>query len=217
MRKPFFFAILLLLIAFTALTTALAGSRDDGEPRTALERLVAENQDFALLEPGELRDGLPVPAWLRVLWRREHPDGPYPLILKEVHEWMLAHPDLVPPEEPEPDSEVAAIPAPANRKARAGANRRVSGSWPTPINESDVQIDRWNPKRILVASNDIKGSGRLAVYYSKDGGATWTAPRVVGSTWGILSGYAGTFFPTWTDRRGSSPEEIWTATVRDIR
>jgi hypothetical protein len=33
-----------------------------------------------------------------------------------------------------------------------------------------------------------------------------------------LSGYAGQFFPTWTDRRGNNtPEEIWTATVRDIR
>ncbi|MES1243250.1 MAG: sialidase family protein [Acidobacteriota bacterium] len=167
MRTPFLTAILLLLLACAALTTALAGSIEDAEPRTALERLVAENQDFSRLEPGELRDGLPVPAWLRVLWRRDHPDGPYPLLLKEVHEWMLAHPDLVPPEEPEP------IPVPARRKARIGANRRVSGPWPDPINESDVQIDRWNPKRILVASNDIKGSGRLAVFYSKDGGATW--------------------------------------------
>jgi BNR repeat-like domain len=163
-RSPFTAAILLLLIVFTALTSALAGF-GEAESLTALERLVAENQDFGLLEPGELRDGPPIPAWLRVAWRKEHPDGPYPLILKEVHEWMLAHPDLVPPE-PGPTY------AP-RRKARAGANRRVSGSWPTPINESDVQVDRWHPDRLLVASNDIAGSGRLAVFYSRDGGATW--------------------------------------------
>src|SRR5690349_8826472 len=114
MRPLFATTILLLLTAFTALTTALAGSREP-EPLTALERLVAENQDFSLLEPGERQDGLPIPAWLRVLWRREHPDGPYPLILKEVHEWMLAHPDLVPPEEPVP------VAAPAKHKAKVGA------------------------------------------------------------------------------------------------
>ena len=30
-----------------------------------------------------------------------------------------------------------------------------------------------------------------------------------------LSGYAGTFFPSWTDRRNNAREEIWTAAVQE--
>ena len=28
-----------------------------------------------------------------------------------------------------------------------------------------------------------------------------------------LTGYSGLFFPSWTDRRGGGPEEIWTASI----
>src|SRR6185436_17183122 len=66
---------------------------------SAAARLIEENQDFGLLRSEEAADRLPVPAWLRVLWRKSHPDaafpaadptGGYPFVLKEVHEWMVA-------------------------------------------------------------------------------------------------------------------------------
>ncbi|HEY9422649.1 MAG TPA: hypothetical protein VIW92_14630, partial [Thermoanaerobaculia bacterium] len=67
------------------------------EPRSALAALIAANQDFSLLRPEEAKDKIRIPLWLRVLWRRAHPEmvysasdptGGYPLVLKEVHEWM---------------------------------------------------------------------------------------------------------------------------------
>src|SRR5688500_783584 len=73
------------------------------EPRSALAALIAANQDFSLLRPEEVKDKVRIPLWLRVLWRRAHPDmvysaadptGGYPLVLKEVHEWMATHQDL---------------------------------------------------------------------------------------------------------------------------
>jgi hypothetical protein len=70
------------------------------------------------------------------------------------------------------------------------------------------------------------------VYFqsSADGGVTWGAAAKVstastdetiagadsGNQYGdynSLSGYAGTFFPTWTDRRNNAKEEIWVAPV----
>ena len=72
---------------------------------SALEKLIRENQDFELLHPEERTDDLGVPLWLRVHWRKNHPEqeyrrddptGGYPLVLHQVHDWMLAHPDLPP-------------------------------------------------------------------------------------------------------------------------
>jgi hypothetical protein len=70
-------------------------------PGSALEKLIRDNQDFDLLLPEEAHDRLPFPPWLRVWWRRKHPElefsGPpvgYPLILERVLEWMLTHQDL---------------------------------------------------------------------------------------------------------------------------
>jgi hypothetical protein len=77
---------------------------------SALEKLIRENQDFSVLRPAEAHDGQPVPPWLRVYWRSLHPDsdysgasvsGGYPLILRDLHEWMLEHQDLRPDIEPE--------------------------------------------------------------------------------------------------------------------
>ena len=65
---------------------------------------------------------------------------------------------------------------------------------------------------------------------STDDGATWsTAAKVTsaqtdetaasadaGNQYGDyngLSGYAGTFFPSWTDRRNGAAEEIWTSAL----
>jgi hypothetical protein len=72
---------------------------------SALEQLIRENQDFELLHPDELNDGLPIPPWLRVHWRKQHPDDvpddtspaaayPYPDVLDSVYEWMRIHQDL---------------------------------------------------------------------------------------------------------------------------
>jgi len=77
---------------------------EDEVPRgSALEQLIRENQDFDLLHPEELTDDIDVPLWLRVHWRKNHPEheyrrndptGGYPLVLEQVHSWMLANPDL---------------------------------------------------------------------------------------------------------------------------
>src|SRR4051812_35951266 len=47
------------------------------QPGSALERLVLQNQDFHLLRPEEASDTLPYPPWLRVHWRKAHPEGNY--------------------------------------------------------------------------------------------------------------------------------------------
>jgi hypothetical protein len=81
---------------------------EDGVPTgSALERLIRANQDFDLLRPEERADRIGLPLWLRVYWRKSHPEqkyrsndpsGGYPRVLHQVHSWMLAHPDL--PQEP---------------------------------------------------------------------------------------------------------------------
>jgi hypothetical protein len=70
---------------------------------SALQKLVHDNQDFQLLRPDEAHDRLGIPHWLRVYWRKHHPDGNYsadnpsggyPRMLRRVHEWMVMHQDL---------------------------------------------------------------------------------------------------------------------------
>jgi hypothetical protein len=68
---------------------------------SALERLIRENQDFTILRPEEAHDQLGLPPWLRVYWRKLHPDadysgpgGGYPLVLHKLYEWMIEHQDL---------------------------------------------------------------------------------------------------------------------------
>src|SRR5216684_277089 len=70
-------------------------------PGSALEQLIRNNQDFHMLRPEEAHDQLPFPPWLRVYWRKAHPEmdysGPrvgYPLFLKEICKWMLRNQDL---------------------------------------------------------------------------------------------------------------------------
>ena len=151
-------------------------------PRSALERLIAANQDFSLLRPEEARDRIRVPLWLRVLWRRAHPGmvysaadptGGYPLVLKEAHEWMLSHPDLLPgpPEKGAAPGEEAL--AATTRTATAGGEQRISGAQTAARSESDIRVNYWDPTKILGASNNISGSGYQAQFYSTDGGATW--------------------------------------------
>jgi hypothetical protein len=68
---------------------------------SALEHLIRNNQDLSMLRPEEAHDGLPFPPWLRVYWRKSHPEldfsGPrvgYPLILGNVLNWMMRNQDL---------------------------------------------------------------------------------------------------------------------------
>jgi hypothetical protein len=78
--------------------------RDAGvRPGTKLEALVTENQDFSLLRPEELNDKLRIPLWLRVHFRRRHPEitpipgdptGGYPLALRDLYNWMVENQDL---------------------------------------------------------------------------------------------------------------------------
>ena len=72
-------------------------------PGSALERLIRENQDFDMLSPEEAHDKLHLPPWLRVYWRKQHPEidsAPgdptrgYPLALSDIYIWMLDHQDL---------------------------------------------------------------------------------------------------------------------------
>jgi hypothetical protein len=72
-------------------------------PGSALDQLIRDNQNFDMLRPEEAHDDLPLPPWLRVHWRKHHPDadysgpsGGYPLVLHELYQWMLRHQDLVP-------------------------------------------------------------------------------------------------------------------------
>jgi hypothetical protein len=153
-------------------------ARDRVPAGSALERLVLANQDFSVLHPREATDTVRVPAWLRVHWRRMHPDwrynpadpaGGYPLVLKEIHEWMVTHPDLRSgPAEPD------VAPRAAGAEVTALPDRRISPPLTSaPRSESDIRIDYWNPNRVIAASNNIGGSGRQAMYWSTDGGATW--------------------------------------------
>jgi len=89
----------------------------------------------------------------------------------------------------------------------------------------------------IAYQDTVADTGRLKsdVWFqsSADGGVTWTSAQKVttamtdetgsgadstGMQYGDyngLAGYAGTFFPSWTDRRSGSLEEIWTAKITD--
>jgi hypothetical protein len=63
-----------------------------------LHEFIQENQDFSLLRREEANDDLGLPLWIRVYWRRLHPEeefpaddptGGYPLSLREVAQAML--------------------------------------------------------------------------------------------------------------------------------
>ena len=109
-------------------------------------------------------------------WRKAHPEvvfsagdptGGYPLILNEIYEWMVSHQDLaaVP---------LAAEETAASRKSMTlSPNQRISGLQTSPRSESDIRINFWNPSKVIAASNNILGDGRLAQFYSSDGGTTW--------------------------------------------
>ncbi|HEX4965925.1 MAG TPA: hypothetical protein VF173_34265 [Thermoanaerobaculia bacterium] len=156
---------------------------DTVQPHSALEALIAANQDFSLLRPDEVKDKIRIPLWLRVIWRKAHPEmeytpgdptGGYPFVLKEVREWMVSHQDLKPglPEKDaapgmDDDEEVP------RKSATVSGEQRISGTQTAPRSESDIRVNYWDPMKIVGASNNISGSGSQAQFYSTDGGATW--------------------------------------------
>jgi len=163
-------------------------------PGTALEKLILANQDFGMLRPEEADDKIPVPLWLRVHWRKHHPEaiysgadptGGYPHVLKEVAEWMRSHPDLVPTRADEwrapgadgdgadGDDDDGAVAKSLSGKTTVHRNIRISGARGVPRSESDIRINFWDPKRIIAASNNDGDTGQQAQYWSTDGGATW--------------------------------------------
>jgi hypothetical protein len=147
---------------------------DRVQPRSALAALIAANQDFSLLRPEEAKDNLRIPLWLRVCWRKAHPEriysasdptGGYPLVLKEAHEWMVTHQDLV-PGPGEPDSFEMGM-------AAVSGELRISGLQTAPRSESDIRVNYWDPMKIIAGSNNISSGGAQAQFFSTNGGAAW--------------------------------------------
>ena len=161
-------------------------------PGTALERLIRNNQDFALLRLDESTDKRGLPPWARVWWRKAHPElsysasdptGGYPLVLKEVVEWMMWHQELkpgrgVPPvklrdgerEETELERKLEGLFAP---EATISGEQRISGLQSAARSESDIRINFFDPTKILSASNNIQSDGQQAIFFSTDSGANW--------------------------------------------
>jgi hypothetical protein len=188
MRRPLLLSIALTLIClpvaamaapagdarWPSLTAQLASDR--APAGSALARLIAENQDFQTLRPAEAHDKMGLPPWLRVLWRRQHPDaeflasdptGGYPLVLKEVHEWMVEHPDLRPG-----DAARVAGGAFEEKGVAAGPDEKLSDSAFGTRAESDIRVNYWDPSRIVSSSNNLY-KGRMSMYFSNDRGASW--------------------------------------------
>jgi len=168
-------------------------------PGSELEKLIKKNQDFTKLKDKDADDPI-VPPWLKTYWRKGHPEanyenandptGGYPLVLKEIFEWMMTHQDLKPgnPEanmapgrnfqDLDADADEGTTSAMSFRRltalgATAGTNVRGSGAQTVSRSESDIRINYWDPTKIIAASNNIGGSGMQGEYYSTDGGVTW--------------------------------------------
>jgi hypothetical protein len=164
--------------SWPSLKTQLA--QDRAPAGSALAKLIASNQDFQLLRPEEAYDKIGVPLWLRVLWVKQHPDmryvpgdgtGGYPLVLNEVHEWMVSHPDLKPG--PGRGEALEKKKPTGGPKPAPGPDGQISSDEPYPRSESDIRVNFWDPSKIVSASNDLHAFSTLAISYSSDGGATW--------------------------------------------
>jgi len=175
-------------------------------PGSALERLIAANQDFSLLRSEEISDSLNIPLWLRVLWHKNHPHdrylahdptGGYPLVLHEILEWMLSHQDLQPGDHHQGNSIV--------EKTSETGEERISGAQSSPRSESMIRVNRLNTQQIIGASNNISASGQQAQFFSSNGGVTWGQ-----SSLPLVSGDAFMSDPTvdWT-----SDGTAWSATI----
>ena len=173
---------------------------------TALEKLIRDNQDFSLLRDDEKSDNRGFPPWLRVWWRKEHPEleysasdptGGYPRALHEILEWMLTHQDLK--DGPGIDSKGNKQGAVEPETAVIGPDLRISGAQSVPRSESDIRINPFDSMKIISTSNNISSTGKQAVYYSTNGGTSW------GQT--LLPG-------TGSDSVHSDPTNDWTSDGR---
>ncbi|MBL0183156.1 MAG: T9SS type A sorting domain-containing protein [Chitinophagaceae bacterium] len=179
------------------------------KPGSAFETLIKANQDFSQLREDEKTDKRNLPPWLRMFWRKAHPEGNYvaddptggyPLVLKEMLEWMMTHQDL----QPGPGGELAdGGGAPANLTISNEA--RVSGAQTVARSESDIRINFFDPTKIISASNNIGGTGRQGVYYSTNGGSSWAQTELP-----LTSGDSFQSDPTvdWT-----SDSKAWSSTL----
>ncbi|MBV9242656.1 MAG: carboxypeptidase regulatory-like domain-containing protein [Acidobacteria bacterium] len=152
-----------------------------------LETLIKSNQETWMLNTGEQNVRPLLPSWIRIWWRKQHPEGTYstddptggyPHVLNEILEWMMTHQDLrVGPGEAAMDEvdDGPSILAPSLLAPETvGTNVRLSGSQTAARSESDIRINYFDPLKILSASNNIASGGRQGVYASLDGGVTWT-------------------------------------------
>jgi len=170
------FAALVLLAAGRARTQSPWPSlaeqlaAEHAKPGSGLEGLIRRNQDFSLLRPEEAHDKIGLPPWLRVLFRKEHPElvfsgadptGGYPRVLNELRVWLRTHQDLL-----------RGVPLPPVLPGVTGTTN-VSGTQPDPRSESDIRIHPSNALAIVAASNAISAGGAQAQYWSTNGGSTW--------------------------------------------
>lgn len=192
MRHRLLLSILLVLAGLPVAGPAAAGTSGDARwpslqeqiaaerapAGSALARLIAENQELGLLRPAEAHDKMGLPPWLRVLWRKQHPGaeflasdptGGYPLLLKEVHEWMASHPDLLPGDAARPAGEFQEK---GEKAVEAGPDERLSEEDLAIRAESDIRVNYWDPNRIVSSANNLF-KGRMSMYYSDDHGASW--------------------------------------------
>jgi BNR repeat-like domain/FG-GAP-like repeat len=146
---------------------------------TALEQLIRDNQDFGMLRAEEATDKRGLPPWIRVWWRKNHPEldyngddptGGYPLVLKEIVEWMYTHQDLRagPGVEKDPN-----VPYLLPKMSTIGTNLRVSGAQTGARSESDIRINYFDTQKIIAGSNNISGTGRQGMYFSTNQGVSW--------------------------------------------
>ncbi|HXU47345.1 MAG TPA: hypothetical protein VN783_17600 [Thermoanaerobaculia bacterium] len=155
--------------AWPTLPQQLAEAR--ARPGSRLDRMIRDNQQFWLLSSAEL-DGsagsaTDLPPWLRVAWRKAHPDfdpagtsASYPLVLRDLYEML---------EEPSGgESEAKGGP----RKVTDYGDRAMSSLPTSVLRESDVKIDPFSPNRIIAASNDPT-TKKQAMFRSADSGLSW--------------------------------------------
>lgn len=141
----------------------------------------------------------------------------------------------------EPDGDVASSCTSRIWFARS-SDGGAAWSAPVRIHHQPAKNDQFNPWLVVDETNgqlaiiyydtaEDPDRRKTHLYYqaSFDHGATWTAPfRVTTSPtdetddrsnlnqygdYNGLSGHAGSFWPSWTDRRNNGTEEIWTANV----
>jgi hypothetical protein len=146
---------------------------DDIDADSILARVVRQSQDAELLCDSEFDDHLGIPLWLRINWRKGHPedhfrcDDPgygYPRVLYEAYGWLVRHQDLKP-------SHTRAVLNETGRSFNPYQAGSITMAISTPHIESDVKINPANPMQVIAASNTEQNQ---AEFSSADGGMLWS-------------------------------------------